>query len=266
MHGLLSLIFLTLTTALYSQTGWIITEQTGDTTDGRGLESTLYFKDNMIRSAEMNRALIIDLNTWQITILDPENQGYWSGTPLEYINSFREYAIKFLEEEMQRADKDNLQYLEAIYKDLKMDIQSAGNDIISFIGELQVEVIMTNDSGRILGYPVNRFFIYVDGVVVEELWLTREISLEGVYDYQRFREFTDEMSWGQIIQDYRSSEQYIHLLGQGLPLKTTEWLEGGSKHITNVIGIQRAEIPDSLFRIPPGFEPMSFPEPDSGHF
>jgi hypothetical protein len=266
MHGLLSLIFLSLTAALYSQAGWIITEQTGETTDGKGLESTLYFKDNKIRSAEINQTLIIDLNAWQLTFLYPENQGYWSGTPLEYISSFNEYALKFLEQEIQRADNDDRPYLEAIYEDLKMDIQSAGSDIISFIGELPVEVIMTNESGRILGYPVNRFLIYVDGILVEELWLTREISLKGVYDYHKFRKFTDEMSWGRIFQDYRSSEQYIHLLGQGLPLKTIEWPGNGKSLVTTVISIQKAEIPDSLFRIPPDFKPVSLPEPDAGLF
>jgi hypothetical protein len=258
---LLFLFFYLMSPLLYSQAGWVITEMTtGEGTDD-GIESILYIKDNKIKSVEQQQAFIIDLSRWQLTILDRHNEGYWKGTPGEYLGFVREFALGYLKEELNRADENDRPYLEAIYQDLMLDI-NLGNDVISFIGDLPVEIIMTDEYDRILGYNVNRFNVYADGIRVEEIWLTRDITLEGSYDYAKFRAFTDEMSWGNIFQDYRSSETYIHLQKQGLPLKTISRNENGTNSITHVVSIEKTDIPDSFFQVPPDYQPMDFPYPE----
>jgi hypothetical protein len=95
---------------------------------------------------------------------------------------------------------------------------------------------------------------------VEELWLTPRIKPGDVYDYEKFRAFSDEMTWGQIFQDYRSSEQYIHLLKQGLPLKTFEFDMEGLVSVTEAIRIENTDIPRNTFQIPPGYKPVTLRE------
>ncbi len=258
---LLFLLFYLTPSLLHSQTGWVISEVTSGAGTNDGIESVLYIKENKIKSVEKQQAFIIDLSRWQLTILDKHNKGYWKGTPGEYLDSVREFALGYLGEEIKRADENDRPYLEAMYQDLMLDI-SLGNEVISFIGELPVEIIMTDEYDRILGYPVNRFIVYADGIRVEEIWLTRETDLGDTYDYAKFRAFTDEMSWGSIFQDYRSSETYIHLQKQGLPLKTIGINENGTNSITHVVSIEKTDIPDSFFQVPPDYQPMEFPYPE----
>jgi hypothetical protein len=265
MVRLLLVLFLTITPEILSQSGWIITERTTGMTGADSYETTLYIQDNRIRSEENSYSVILDLNIWQITILDPSREGYWQGSPGEYLDYMKEYALSYIKEEIALADDNDRPYLEALYEDLKMEVNT-GTDAISFLGELPVEIIMNGENSRILGHPVRRFDVFADGARVEEIWLARDIKFEDSYDYKKFRSFTDAMSWGQIFQDHRSSEQYIHLMKQGIPMKTIETGENGTLNVTEVISIQKTEIPPSIFTVPRNYRKMDFPGMDSGLF
>ncbi len=263
MIKLILLFLLILPPVSYSNSGWIITERTSGKDTDITLESTLYIKDNMIKSVDQEQQLIFDLNQWKLTVLNTPGENYWDGTPSEYLEEMMAYAIVYLEEEIRHADELNRPYLEALYEDLKMEIKQADAGI-SFIGELPVDIVMTGARDRMLGYTVDQYVVYVDGIRVEELWLARDISLEEQYDFEKFRAFSDEMTWGLIFQDYRSSRQYIHLLKQGLPLKTIELHEDGSVSVTEATRVEYTEVPEETFMVPAGWQPMPLSESMTG--
>ena len=241
---------------LSAQAGWVIIEHTqGEGPDGVS-RSTLYIQNNMIRSVSHDHVLIFDLNEWLLTYINPGLSGYWTGPPAEYLHFIKEHILDYLKKEISAADEYDKPFLQAMYEDLKFDMEH-GNDAVSFIGELPVEIIMTDEWDRILGYGANQFLVYADREMVEEIWLTRDISLDDEYDFEAFRSFVDEISWGGFFQDYRSSESYIHLMRSGLPLRTIEEGDNGSVSITEVVNIEETNIPESEFRPPIRYKPMS---------
>jgi hypothetical protein len=254
-------VFLFLMTGSYSlaRPGWVITERISGPGIDYAQESTIYIKDNRIKSVEGEHQFIFDLNNWQLTLILPSLQGYWSGSPSKFLEQTAEIALEYLKEGIMQADENDKPYLESLYEDLKMEI-GQGTAGVSFIGQLPVEIVMTGRQDIILGYPVNQYFVYSDGTRVEELWLTPRIRLGDVYDYEKFRAFSDEMTWGQIFQDYRSSEQYIHLLKHGLPLKTFEFDLEGLVSVTEAIRIENTDIPGNTFQVPPGYKPVTLRE------
>ncbi len=255
---ILVLLISLLSITSYPQSGWIISEQIrGEDVDDVA-ETTLFIQDNKIRSSDKDHSLIVDLVEWQLTILEHKSKGYWKGTPSLYLEYVKRFTLDLIKEEMAGANDHDMPYLEALYEDLIMDIRM-GSDVVSFIGELSVEVIMTNELDRILEYPVNHFIVYLDGRRVEEVWLSRDIKFRDIYDYAKFREFKDEMSWGYLFQDYRSSEKYIHLLNQGLPMKTVEFDEVAEISITRVIAVENTVIDEVVFKIPLHYRQMESP-------
>ena len=65
------------------------------------------------------------------------------------------------------------------------------------------------------------------------------------------------MSFGNIYQDYHSSEQYIHLMKSGLPLKTIRKEDSGVISTTEVVKVKKRKIPDTDFSPPVNFKLMN---------
>lgn len=251
-----AVIFLLLHAVIEISAGWVIIEVTTSNDTDNIIENTLYIQNNTIKSVDNDHEIIFDLNNWQLTVVNQELGGYWRGTPVKYLEFMKESALKYLEEQMSSAGPDEREILKVLYDDLKLDM-SLDSDVVSFTGELPVEIIMTDNQDRMLGYRVNQFRVYVDGLMAEEIWLTRDIKLDDEYDYERFRAFMDEMSWSGLFQNYRSADSYVHLMKTGLPLRTLEETEGGAVSITEVISIERKDIATSEFLPPPHFRHMS---------
>lgn len=256
---LLSVVFLSLAAGFSAPPDWIITERISGPGFEDPQENTIYIKDNRIKSVEGEYQFIFDLTGWQLTLIIPEIQGYWRGTPSEFLGQSAEIALEYLREEILKADENEKPYLQALYDDIKMET-GQGNAGVSFIGQLPVDIVMTGRQDEILGYQVNQYVVYSDGLRVEELWLAPGISLGDAYDYGKFRAFSDEMTWGQIFQDYRSSDQYVHLLKQGLPLKTIEFDMEGPVSTTEAISVKNTDIAADTFQVPPGYKPVSLRE------
>ncbi len=239
--------------------GWIVVESTKEYGQMETYKSTLFIQKNMIKSVEQDRIIIFDLDQWKLTLISQENKGYWIGTPAEYQELIKKYTLDYLEKEIINADEEEKLFLQALYEDMKLEIK-LDSDAITFIGELPVEIVMTDKSERLLGYRVNQFFVYSDGIQVEEVWLTREISLSDEYDFGKFRAFIDDMSLVNFFQDYRSSEKYVHLMKSGLPIRTIRESDNGSISVTDVISAEKITIPGSEFHPPPQYKPVSLQE------
>jgi hypothetical protein len=256
-----TVIFILFLTVVETSAGWVIVEVTTNDNTGESIENTIYILNNVIKSVDQDHEIIYDLNNWQLTVINRALGGYWRGTPLRYLEFMTASALSYLEERMNDADPDEKEILKVLYDDLKLDIRQ-DDDVVSFVGELPVEIIMTNNQDRLLGYRVNQFRVYVDGLMAEEIWLTRDIKLDDEYDYEKFRVFIDEMTLGGLYQDYRSAENYVHLMKTGIPLRTLEETDNGIVTITEVISIERKDIAPALFHPPSAFRQMSLADLD----
>ncbi len=245
--------------SLQMQAGWVIIEQTRYTGSDEVLESRLYIQDNKVKSVDDEQIFIFDLERWQLTYVSPRHQGYWTGSPSDYLRFIKEFTIEMLEEEISSADRYERPVLQALYDDLMMDLE-ASEDAVALVGELPVEIVMTDQVTMVAGYRANRYLVYYDGTMTEEVWLTPDIRLEGEYDFGRFRVFIDEMSWGGMFADYRSSEEYIHLMKSGLPMRTVEEDQEGLPVVTEVVSIENRPLQLSEFIPPKGYRPMKLGE------
>ncbi len=248
---------------LLCRSGWVIVEHTWQAGSDEIFESTLIIQDNRIKSIDDEQILIFDLDQWLLTYVSPLKKGYWTGAPHEYLEFLKEFTLKMLEEELASATRYEKPALQALYDDLKMDLE-LGNDAVKFIGELPVEIVMTEQADMVAGYRANRYLVYSDGTRVEEVWLTFDVDLGREYDYGEFRAFIDEMSWGSMFADYRSSSEYIHFMKSGLPMRTVEEDQFGSVVVTEVVMVDNRQIPQSDFYPPEGYRSMGLDELAAG--
>ncbi len=259
MRKLFRTAVLILALPVQSYAGWVIVEHTRYTGSSEVLESTLYIQDNMLKSVDDEQILIFDLDNWLLTYVSQQKKGYWTGKPADYLRFVMEFTLDMLEEEIKHADRYERPALQALYDDLKMNLKH-DMDAVELIGELPVEIIMTEQSEMIVGYRSNRYLVYFDRVLVEEVWLTPDIDLGSEYDFREFRAFIDEMSWNGMFANYRSSDEYIHLMKSGMPMRTVEDDQSATESVTEVVMIENRQIPASEFYPPKGYSLMELDE------
>lgn len=253
---LLALIFMLGFHSLTSEAGWIITEVIHYPDGNSSDKNTMYFQDNIIKCVEESHTVIYDLNNREITFINPALKVYWKGSLDKYVRKVKEMALEHFEREMEKASPEDRQYYEAIYENLKIELEQDSNAVV-FRPDVNIEIVMTDENELFLGYDARKYEIYENGFLREELWLTTEIGLSKDFDAQKFRSFINEMAWGVMSTDYQSAPEYINLMQAGLVLRSVEYLDNGSSYRSEVLDVVQNEIPHDRFYPPKDYQLVS---------
>ncbi len=229
--------------------GWIITEVIHDTDSNSAVRNTMYFQDNLIKCVEESHTVIFDLNNREITFINPELKVYWKGSLDQYVRKVKEMALEHFEKELAKASPEERPYYEAIYENLKIELEQDSNAVV-FHPDVNIEIVMTDESESLLGYVARKYEIFENGFLREELWLTKEIRLSKDFDAEKFRSFINQMAWGVMSTDHQAAHEYIHLMQTGLVLRSVEYLDNGLFYRSEVLDVVQKEIPHDMFSPP----------------
>lgn len=212
------LAFLSTSTA---QAGFIMTEEDGTITSIQSGK----LRGDTEESGDM--WTVIDMSKGTIMMVNPEEKTYSEGTIDEYCAGMRKM----------------------------MDAMS------QFMGglmpkpspkKLKVEVVKVGPGGKIAGYDTTHYKVLTDGVLREELWvanipaLTKELGNPATM--AKFSQCT-EMGG----DSYETSKEYQGLMKAGWPLKTVSHEGGGPEKDSEVVRIEKTDIPASKFAAPKGY-------------
>ncbi|WP_027366434.1 DUF4412 domain-containing protein [Desulfocurvibacter africanus] len=212
--------------ASIAQAGFIQSEDDG---------STLYVQNGKLRgetSEEGDMWSVIDMTKGTIMMVNPEEKTYYEGTIDEYCAGMR----------------------------TMMDAMS------QFMGglmpqpsqkKIKVEVVKVGPGGKIAGYDTTRYKVLADGVLREELWLANDKALmKELGNPQSMAKFSQCMA---METDFEASSEYQGLMKAGWPLKTVTYPGNEAETDSEVVSIDKADIPASKFAAPKGYSktPMS---------
>jgi hypothetical protein len=111
---------------------------------------------------------------------------------------------------------------------------------------------MTSEQRTILGYVAKKYRLFVDGLLKEEIWLSSGIPVSKEVNLEKFRLFLNEISFGNMETDHRSSREYLHLVNSGYPLVSKEFTMEG-EILTEVVKVERKQLTAHEFHVPQGF-------------
>lgn len=200
--------------------GFILTESDGTTTfvQGGKLRSDNEDADGLWT--------VIDMNKGALMMVNPEDNTYTEGTLDEYCAGMRKM----------------------------MDAMS------QFMGGMmpkppvkkpKVEVVKVGSGGKIAGYETTRYKVMVDGVLREEVWLANDQSLLKEFgNPQTMAKFSQ---CGAMTDEFEAAPEYQGIMKAGWPLKSVSHMGGESETNTEVVRIEKADIPASKFAAPKGY-------------
>lgn len=209
--------------------------------------STMSISKGRVRVAQPDSITLIDYNKGRFTLMNPQQEFFWSGSIDEYIAEMSKARAEALR---QRAGRKAAQV-----KTPKVDP-----------GALPPLTIQkTSETKTIAGHETTKYVVHVDGELFQEFWIAPDLNLSTDLDAGKFLAYQQKMSAvrmgksaGAFNALYRN-EEYRKLLETGFILRSVTHHIAGSFERT-AASIRSETVPDSAFTVPDSYRRVRLPD------
>ena len=217
--------------------GWVMLEQNGDKT---------LISNGKLKGASAGVSSIFNGPKNEIIFIHDGQNIYWRGTVDDYCSSL----VTMFEQMMKGMPEEQRKMTE--------QMMAKGNQS----PDHKVTVVKDGNGETIAGLKTMKYRVMVDGELFEEVWLTTNASL--MRDYEPLAPLLQKFSscLGSMNMEFtpEKSADYQKLWEAGYQLKAVRYELGSPKTETDVVKIEKADIPDQEFEIPAGYQQRSFAE------
>jgi len=127
----------------------------------------------------------------------------------------------------------------------------------------EVSFKKAGSGGKVAGWSTDKYEIYVDGKLYEEVWLVTDSSLVKdltKVDFKVFQEFSSCMAdqpgggW-----DPENSPEYVKLMKKGWEVKSVS--HGDVEQVSSdTVSLEKKDIPGSEFQVPANYRKVTIKE------
>ena len=121
----------------------------------------------------------------------------------------------------------------------------------------EVSISKAGDGETVAGFKTTKYKVMVNGALYEEVWVSDDTALQK--DWQPLAPMMKEFeactaAMAEIgSPSPETSPKYQALMEKGLPLKTIRYQNGEKDTVTDVMKIEKNNIPDAEFKTPKGY-------------
>ncbi len=231
--------------------GWIIFEVSTNAFGIKNFQST-FIQSNKVRFETTSSITILDLTEKHVTMIFSEHKAYWEGTTTE----FKKSTLEAFQSQVALA----LGYLpesERMYYQQKYDtiFNNLRGDSLSI--KPKVKIMETDLFDSINSFYARQHEVYVDSILVEEIWVTQDINPYLDIEIKDMIEFTNQLNPMDNRNQMTQAEAYNQLMTKGMPVKSVEYQDGVVVNHTEVMKVSQNTFNDEIFRAPKGYRKVS---------
>lgn len=230
-----------------ARAGWIIEWRTTPfKTGGEKLDSealTMEVSKNQARTAQPRSITLIDYDKMQFTIINPQNETFWSGSVDDYVKEMSQNRSKALEDRMGKRGKEGKKKQAATPPPVPTPVPPV------------ITIVNSGETKTIAGHTTTKYTVKSNDELFQELWVAEDLNLSGDLDpkkYITYQQKTTASMLGKSAEGFTAiyrSEDYRKLLEKGFALQTTTYhIAGGFEQIAT--GIRQSDVPASSFAVP----------------
>lgn len=249
-------IFLLLASQAFA--GWVIEEVSGYP-EGEETRETIYFQKNKIKTVDSEQIMIFDLEKGMLYFLNPDREIYWSGTPEEFQEAMKEAMKLAMEKMLEKMLEEMAPEQREAYKQFMEGMEEETKEATPE-KKVKVEVKKTSEKASVAGYSTQKYQVWVDGELKEELWISTEINLKDEIDLKKFVQFIQALSGAGEEESYESSPEYMGLMKQGYWLRSINYSLGKKGTVREATKVEKKRVPDSEFEVPKSYRKVSIGE------
>jgi Domain of unknown function (DUF4412) len=256
---------------IMASAGWMIEQIEYANLGAEGTRTLQYISKNRLKTVGDGNTFIMDFAKNLFIATDQENRVYWSGTVDAYVRevkTFQQAANDLAREQMEEAMKEMPPDQRKSVEDLLQQMRSANASSTSSpaVKRPAVKVESTPETASIAGQSTTKIMVYADGKPYQEVWLAKGLTLKADLDLKRLRGLQAQLTQAIMTdlpnrQAVEEDPAYEQLLEQGYPIKIVELGEGGEpESVTEVVRLDKRDIPDREFQIPEGYRRIDLRE------
>ena len=226
----------------------------------------IFISKNRIKFVEEQNGqtvAIFDLNTGEMVQIDNEGKRYIITTPEEYFKFIQDMTDRMkadLEKQLSKLSPDQRAKAEEMMKAQGMKLPGEGTL------PKKVSLKKTDESRDIAGYRSNKYEIYEDGKLSEEIWISKDIGLDGELDMKKMASYMSEIK--KISEKaglgYSGLDEQERVLKEiyetGFPTRSVDYLSDGSAYIEEIVRVNKADLSDGEFQPPAGYKRITLQE------
>ena len=216
-----------------AQKGWRITDENGEIT---------LISNGRLKQSWGEDALIMDGKQNKILFLSAEKKGYAQGTPEEYCALMKEVQDAMMANlpPDQRAMIEGMRGNKDKAKPRKVVVKPLGS------------------GGQVSGLETDKYAVYVDGELYEEVWLANDPDFLKQFKplVAIFRGFSQCVGSMSSQDDVEVSKEYLDLYQKGIEVKARRAGAEAEEETAEESRVERVILAESEFAIPPGYTKM----------
>jgi hypothetical protein len=216
--------------------------------------SVTYIGDGWVKSVEVGEegdlTFIYNASQNTIILIDDANGMYAKGSGEDYCNS-----MKSLQNEMNNQ--------------LPPEQKKAMQDMINELkAKPTPKVAVAKGAGEVIaGYQTTKYSINVDGELFEEKWITNDAALHSIISViKNTYELTSKTAacslpdgW-PINNSPEFTDAYRQVENSGIELRSIMYEYGDAQTQTDVVSLEKEDVPESAFEAPADYENVGFKE------
>jgi hypothetical protein len=251
--------------------GWMIEQIEYANLGAEGTRTLQYISKNRLKTVGDGNTFIMDFAKNLFIATDQENRVYWSGTVDAYVQEVKTFqqasndlAREQMEEAMKEMPPDQRKSVEDLLQQMRSSNASSPSQPAAKRPTVKVEP--TAETATIAGQQATKIMVYADGKPYQEVWLAKGLTLKADLDLKRLRSLQAQLTQAIMAdipgrQAVEEDPTYEQLLEQGYPIKIVELGEGGEpESVTEVVRIDKRDIPDREFQVPEGYRRIDLRE------
>lgn len=200
---------------------------------------------NRVRLEQPDVITVIDYNSGRITMMNPANESFWTGTVDEYVRDVTTKRDEKMKNSYGAAAAAKMKRKEGKpYEPPKVDVAKLP----------PLSITNTGLTEKIAGYDAQKYNIQVDGELFQEIWVAPiDVSRDLNFDkYLAVQRKMGAAKMGKSAGAYNAlyaNEQYKNLLAKSYVVKVVTHHIGGGFERT-ATSLREGDVPDSQFAVP----------------
>jgi len=216
---------------------------------------------------------VFDLATARAWMSNPDRRVYWEGTIDELCTTIRETAQAMAKQmeaqmnaELAKLTPEQRAKVEELRKGVAEKRAAAEKQAAKKRGIIKLE--RTDVSEPIAGQPTRKYRVLIDGELYQEDWLTTDPAFAKEFALDKASEVMSRVSacaesgdpTGGRGKGVDEGQVYRKLYEQGWPLKAVAYAGGKARPKSEILKIEKRDIPEHEFQPPPGYTKSTLAE------
>lgn len=221
----------------------------------------IFISNNKVKFVQdgTDEVTILDLNTGEMTQIDTKNKRFFVAKPEEIFKTTQDAIAKAkaqMEEQLSKLPPEQRAKVEEMMKSHGIKQPGASEP-----ENLTLKAIGASED--IAGYKSQKFEVYGNGKLKEEIWTSKDVVPGNEFDSKKMANYMKEMermvSKANPAKEEANSDLdeqtkiYNQIYETGFPMRSVDYSSNGSASIEEVVSVTKADVPDKEFRPPAGF-------------